>query len=336
MPLQSVVGGGSFTKGNIDVINTNFSVLSALTAGGSGNVIWLNPASSNTLTPDGSQSKPYTTLADAYNNARSGKNDVIMLVGDGTTSATARVNSSFTWSKNALHLVGVCSPVMISQRARIAPTGSTTAFTPFFTISGNGCVFQNIQWFHGFDTGTTAQINIVLNGSRNYFANCHIAGMGDAASAADAGSRSLKIGSAGSGENLFDSCTIGLDTVTRSAANATLEFTAATTRNTFRWCHFPFITSSATVLGIIGTGSGCMDRSQIFDNCVFDNAVQSTSTTMSGLATLAASAGGLLLFKQSVLVGITEYGTDATSRGQEYIDGLTGAAATSGIAVNPT
>ena len=92
----------------------------------------------------------------------------------------------------------------------------------------------------------------------------------------------------------------------------------------------------ATVLGYIGTGSGNMDRSNVFDSCIFDNAVQSTSTTMSGLGTLAASAGGLLLFKDCTLVGITEFGTDATTRGQCYVDGAAPTAATSGIAVNPT
>ena len=57
---------------------------------------------------------------------------------------------------------------------------------------------------------------------------------------------------------------------------------------------------------------------------------------MNGLATLPASAGGLLLIKDSTMVGITEFGTDATTRGQIYIDGASVVAATSGIAVNPT
>ena len=49
-----------------------------------------------------------------------------------------------------------------------------------------------------------------------------------------------------------------------------------------------------------------------------------------------ATLGGLLLFKDSTMVGITEFGTDATSRGQIYVDSGTVTAATSGIAVNPT
>lgn len=335
--MNTVTGGGAFTAKNISDINGNFSEILSLVLGLGGNVIWLNPSSPNLeQAPTGSQSRPFTTLADAYAVGRNGKNDAIVLVGNGAATGTARVESAFTWAKNALHLIGAASPVLYSQRARIAPTASTTAFTPFFTISGNGCVFKNIQWFHGFTTGTTSQVNMVLTGSRNYFENCAIDGMGDNESAQSAGSRSLVIGLAGSGENLFQSCSIGVDTVTRTAANASLEFTADTTRNVFRDCLFPFQTSSATVLGILGTGAACMDRHQIFDNCQFINNIKSTSTAMTVLGSLtSASPGGLLLYKQSVLVGITDYG-DTNALANSYIDGLTGAAATSGIAVNPS
>lgn len=335
MSLLQINGEGSFDASVKRAIVANFQAL-----GGAivdvGKVFFLDPANGSDTNDGLTSTTALDTLTAAYAKCTSGKNDVIVLMGDGATTGTARVNAAFTWSKNATHLFGYASPVMISQRARIAPTSTTTAFTPFFTISGNGCVFQNIQWFHGFDTGTTSQINMVLTGSRNFFVNCHIAGMGDAASAQSAGSRSLKIGSSGSGENVFQNCTVGIDTVTRTAANASVEFTAATTRNIFKGCVFPFMTSAATPLGFIGTGSGNMDRFQLFDNCVFINAIKSTSTTMTALGTLAASSGGLVLFKQCVLVGITDYGSDATTLAQLYIDGLTGAAATSGIAVNPS
>lgn len=333
--MLTISGGGAFTRQNISDLNANFASLQAPFT--PGNVIWCYPAAGvlNGV-QDGSQAHPYTDLPKAFSAARNGKNDIIFLVGNGAAGGTARMSATFAWNKDAVHLFGYASPTLLSQRARIAPTSAATAYTPFTTISGNGCIFQNIQWFMGFSTGTTNQIGMLLTGSRNVFVNCHIAGLADASSAGDAGSRSLKIGSGGSGENVFVDCTIGVDTVTRSAANATVEFTAATARNAFKNCVFPFLTSAATPLGFIGTGAGNMDRWQLFDNCKFINGVQSTSTTMSGLGTLAASSGGLLLFTNSTLVGISEFGTDATTRGQVYIDGGTVTAATSGIAVNPT
>jgi hypothetical protein len=272
----------------------------------------------------------FTTLSDAYAVAASGRNDVIVLIGDGAATGTARLSAGFTWAKHATHLIGVCAPSHVSQRARIAPTAAVTAFAHLFTVSGNGCIFKDIQFFHGFDTGTTAQIALIVSGSRNTFLNCHIGGMGDTTSGNDAGSRSLKITG---GENLFDNCTIGLDTVVRSAANASVEFASATARNRFTNCLFPFFTDDATVLGIIGSGSGNMDRFQIFERCKFINAIKSTSTAMTALATLAASSGGLILFDDCALVGITDFGSDATTFAQMFVMGPVPTAATSGLAV---
>lgn len=324
---------GAFLGETADSIQRNFTTLfSGLFQ--VGNVYYLNPLNGSDSLGDGSSGKPYQTLATAYARTVSGNNDVVVLIGDGGTTATARLSANFDWAKHATHLIGVSSGVNISNRSRIAPTAATTAFANFFTVSGTGCRFQNLQWFQGFDTGTTAQIALTVTGGRNMFVDCHIAGMGDAASAQNASSRNLKI--SGTGENQFVNCTIGIDTVTRTVANASVEFAGGAPRNEFKGCVFPIMTSSATVLGVIVSAAAGSDRFQLFKDCLFINAVNSSSTVMSGLATLAASMGGMLMFKDSTLVGITEFGTDATSRGQIVIDGGTVTAATSGIAVNPT
>jgi hypothetical protein len=301
-----------------------------------------------------SPERALATLYKAHALCLAGRNDVVYLIGDGSATGTARlslalaqgVDSAVTagtlvWSKKATHLVGITAPTSVAQRARIAPpTGTYTVTTfgsaTFVSVTASGCSFSNISLFHGFSTGGAAQICWNDTGGRNSYHNVNFGGIADAGSAADAGSRSLKIGSAGSGENTFHSCTIGLDTVTRGAANASIEFAGGSPRNRFIECVLPFTTSGATVLGIIGTGASCMDRWQSFERCAFINNVQSGSTTMSALATLPASAGGLLLFKDCSLVGITEFGTDATTRGQAYVDGGAATAGTSGIAVNPT
>jgi len=337
MSVQQLVSQvGAFTSATKDAINANFSTV----FGGLlqvGNVYFCKPDTTVPVSSQtGGQSAPDSTLLAAYNRCLAGNNDVVVLVGNGATSATARVDASFTWSKNATHLLGIASPVLMSQRARIAPTGTTTAFTPFFTISGNGCVFQNIQWFYGFDTGTTSALGVVLTGSRNYFKNCHIAGMGDAASAQSAGSRSLKIGSAGSGENLFEDCTIGIDTVARTAANASLELAGATPRNTFRRCLFPFMTSSATVIGILGTGAGCVDRTNLFESCTFENAIKSTSTTMTALLQFTnASPGGMVVFKDCAMVGVTKFG-DTNGLANSFLDMAAPSNSAGGLMVAPT
>lgn len=326
--------GGVFTGNAKTIINDNFTDL----YGGLlqvGNVFYCDAVNGSDSNSGESAALALATLSAAYNKCVTGKNDVVVLVGDGGTAATQRLSAAFTWSKSATHLIGISAPVLYSQRARIAPTSGATAYTPLFTISGNGCIFQNIQWFHGFTTGTTAQICMILTGSRNYFKNCHIAGMGDAESAADAGSRSLKIGSSGSGENLFDSCVIGVDTVTRSAANASIEFVAATVRNVFRNCILPLYTDDATALGLYGAAAGCLDRHQIFDGCMFLNAADSGSTTMTALVTLPASAGGFIILNNCISTGVTDLFSDATTAGQMYLGGGPPVAATSALGVNP-
>lgn len=301
----------------------------------------------------GAADDPIATLYQAQALMTAGNNDVAVIVGDGSTAATIRLSlalaqtitpavtaGTLVWAKRACHIIGMTAPTRVSQRARIAPpTGVYTAATfgsaLFADVTAQGCYFSNFSLFNGFSTGGAAQICWKDEGGRNYYNNVDFGGMGDAASAQDTGSRSLVI-TGTTGENTFDGCNIGLDTVTRTVANASLEFAAGTPRNLFRDCNFPFQTSASTPLGIIASGAASMDRYQEFDRCTFINNVQSTSTTMAGLATLSASAGGLLLFKDCTMVGITEFGTDATSRGQEYVDGASVVAASSGIAVNPT
>lgn len=319
-----------------------------------GNTWFVNPATGSDGNRGDTLSAPFATLYKAHSVMTSGNNDVCYLVGNGAASGSARlslanaqaVDSSATagtlnWTKSACHLIGICAPTAIAQRARIAPPSGTYTVTTFgsanfVVVTGSGCVFANISIFNGFSTGGAAQICWTDNGSRNYYSNVNFGGMGDAGSAGDAGSRSLKIGSGGSGENTFDNCVIGLDTVTRTAANASLELAGGTPRNIFRNCVFPFMTSAATPLGIIGTGNACVDRFNLFERCAFINNIKSTSTVMTVLTSFTtASPGGLLLHKDSTLVGITDFG-DTNGLANTYVDGGTVTAATSGIAVNPT
>lgn len=328
--LEQIAQQGAFSADIAALINNNFASVV-----GPGTRYYVEPAR-GADNNDGTLQKPLKTLRAGYDKAIAGRGDTVVLVSDGATTGTARLGAGFTWAKNNTHLVGIDSGVNLSNRARIAPTAGVTAFATLFTVSASGCRFQNIQWFHGFTAGTTAQICLSITGGRNLFIDCHIAGMGDtdAASAQDAGSRSVKI--ATTGENMFVRCTIGLDTVTRTVANASVEFAGGAPRNKFIDCDFPFITSAGTPLGVIVSAAAGSDRFQLFDRCRFINAIKSTSTQMDALSTLAASIGGMHIYKDCTLIGITEYGSDATSRAQIYVDGGAPTAATSGIAVNPT
>lgn len=318
-----------------------------------GNYWFVNPAIGADGN-DGSAALPLATLYEAHRRCIAGNNDVVVLVGNGSTSATARLslalaqasNSAATagtllWTKNATHLIGVTAPARIFQRARIAPpTGTYTEATfnslNFVSVTASGCYFANFSVYCGFSTGANGMICWQDTGSRNAYNNVSFLGMEDAESAQGTASRTLKIGTAGSGELAFYDCVIGSDTTTRTVANATLELAGGTPRNTFIRCTFPFMTSSASVLGILGTGDACIDRWQLFQDCTFINAIKSTSTGMTALVSLTtASPGGLLLFKSCTAVGMTKWGgTNALAN--SYVDGGAPTAATTGLAVNPS
>lgn len=319
-----------------------------------GKWIWCDPVNGSDGNYGNTPTQAVATLYAAHYRATSGNNDVVVLIGNGAASGTARLSlanaqvwdstataGTLVWSKNATHLIGIGAPTRVAQRARIAPPSGTYTVTTFgsanfITVTGNGCYFSNFSVFNGFSTGGAAQIAWTDTGSRNCYANVNIFGMADAGSAGDAGSRSVKIGASGSGESTWIDCVIGGDTVTRTAANASLELAGGTPRNSFIRCTFPFMTSAATPLGILGTGNACVDRWTLFQDCTFINNIKSTSTVMTVLASFTtASPGGLLLHKNSTLVGITDYG-DTNGLANTYVDGGTVTAATTGIAVNPT
>lgn len=321
-----------------------------------GDTYFVDPVNGSDGNPGTSPLKAFATLYAAHAAMTSGNNDVCVLIGNGAASGSARlstalaatIDSSATtgtlaWTKNACHLIGTGAPSRVAQRARIAPpsgtyTQATFGSGNFITVSGSGCIFANISVFNGFSTGGTDQIAWTDTGNRNYYWNMNIYGMADSASAADAGSRSLKIGSGGSGEHTFVDCVIGGDTVTRSAANASIEFAGGTPRNSFIRCTLPMITSAATPLFVLGSAASCIDRWQLFQDCNFINCMDSGSTALTGAVTLPASAGGLILMQRSTLVGdgSANWGTDATSLAQMYVDGGAPTAGTTGLAVNPT
>ena len=292
------------------------------------------------------------TLYQAHSRAADSNNDVVVLLSNGLSTGSSRLSTAsaqtidstvtagtLVWSKNALHLIGVSSPSN-NSRARIAPpTGTYTQATfgsgNFVTVSGSGCYFSNLSVYNGFSTGGTNQIAWTDSGERNVYQNCQFQGMNDAASAANTGSRSLKVGGAGTGENRFINCIIGDDTTTRTVANASLELTGGTPRNSFERCIFPVQGSAAGVLGILGTGAACIDRWNLFDRCVFINNIKSTSTQMTVLASLtSASSGGMLVFKDCDTIGMTKIG-DTNALANSYVSNV-GGAATGGLDVNPS
>ena len=172
--------------------------------------------------------------------------------------------------------------------------------------------------FSPFTTGTTAQIGLKVTGTRNTFNNCQISGMGDTASAQDAGSRSMLLTA---GENFFNHCALGLDTVVRTALNATVELQNGAARNVFEDCIFPALLSTAAAgLAVLVAAAAAIDRMTIFKHCLFYNAAAfSGGAAGTGVMKLVASAGGALLLQDCTEYGYTDWGYDAASKAEILI-----------------
>jgi hypothetical protein len=298
-------------------------------------------------------SRALASLYSAHYLATAGNNDVIFLIGTGaaagscrlsTANATASRDTSLTtgtlvWSKNATHLIGIAAPGQWARARIAAPTGTYTSSTfgsaTFMSVTGSGCYFSNLSLYQTFSTGENGEICLSVTGDYNVFSNMLIAGMQSAAAASGANSRNLVL--TGADDNLFTNCIIGTDTVTRSAANSSIQLATGSARNKFVDCELPIYTSAATsTFGLVAAAAGC-DRYTLFKNCLFLNAMDSGSTALTGAFSLAASAGGCIVVNGGGMVGdgAANWGADATSLAQMYVDNV-GGAATAGLMLNPT
>ena len=298
----------------------------------------------------GTAGRPFASLYKAHKMCTSGNNDTVFLIGDGTSTNTARLStanattadSSLTtgeliWSKNATHLIGISSGSG-NSRARIAtPTGTYTASTfgsnTCMTVSGSGCYISNISLTSSFSTGNASEVTMVVSGSYNTFNNV-TAGHLSPEALAGVGARSLKVTTGG--ENKFINCQFGFDTATRNTtANATLEFAGGTARDQFIGCVFPIRTSYSGSLHLLGTGNSCISSWILFKDCLFTNAMDGTSVNMTVMGSFTtASPSGSIILKGSAMFGATKWG-DTNFLANSYVDGV-GGAATAGIMLNPT
>jgi hypothetical protein len=293
-----------------------------------GNVFWVN----QTLGSDGNTggpADPLATLSEAHSRCLTNNNDVVFLTG------TVNITSTLTWSKSRTHLIGLAPQLLSQARARISQTGSSV-FTPLVTVSGSECIMRDIGTFHGF-ANASAQIAVEVSGGRNEFTRLLFGGMGNATAAAQVGGRSLLL-SGSTGENTFRQCQIGLDTISRTGANASLEFSGGNPRNVFEECIFPMLAGDANPLFGKTAAAASIDRFQLFRKCLFTNGIGSTGTAITQAFTMAASAGGVMIMQDCMLLGgntSTNWG-DAAAMAQMYIDSAQPAASTGGLAVNPT
>ena len=308
-----VLGGGGLT----------LPLMGGRIAGsGDAQVFFVDPANGSDSNDGLAPFKALDTVSAAYAKTVDKRGDVIYLINDGNTSGTSREDATITWANDNTHLVGLCAPTMLSQRARISPnTTFASIVTPQLTVSGHGNIFANISFFEGTSEDGKASECVRVTGNRNYFWNVAMMNMGDATnghSGDEATSCNLKI--SGGEENTFERCYIGLDTAARSTTNANVELVSAAARNIFVDCMFPMFADNAGALFVKIDGSGDIDRFVWFKNCMFYNAIGSTGTALTGAMDVHASAGGLVILDYCSVVGVTNGEWEAATNANIYIN----------------
>lgn len=245
-----------------------------------------------------------SNLSTLYDKLRDGYNDGIFFIGGSTAY---NPSAAMTWSKSYAHLIGI-GPALPGEGARSRIEGTATDdLTTIMTISGSGCVFENIKFSNLGDANTCLNC-VIVTGGRNVFTNCMFAGMGHATPGAVATGNSLKLDAAE--ENLFYRCTIGRDTILRAAANCELWATGGAVRNKFVQCEFVSQSATAGKFMVIVDN---IDRYLQFEDCLFYNFSTNWGTGPTDCFNVSASATHYIILRGACqLVGITGWGDTTT------------------------
>src|SRR3990167_5802093 len=262
-----------------------------------GNIYYVDPGTGSDSAGGKSRDDAFATVATAFAALTADQDDVVVIVGSSSTGRTSET-VAINWSKRRTHLVGNGPARKVNPRNGM---GFAAALSPCLTISATNCSFTNIS----IASFTDNDVLVEVTAGNNTFNNVHFQGIGHATPAGETGARCLLI--TGAGENEFYNCVFGIDTVTRSAANATVEVTGSSARNRFVGCDFVVFTSDAGVVHVKADTGNAFERFLLFDNCLFLNADLDSSTTLTVNMDLSATGNGTVFLKDSYSKGATDW-----------------------------
>lgn len=278
-------------------------------------VYFVDPANGNDNNSGLKPDEALDTVEAAYNKTVDKQGDIVFLLGDGSTTGTARDNA-IVWSNSNTHLIGVTAPTP-NQRARIAPpttdAADVDAYTPYITLSGSGCVFANFSIFQGNTEDSKSSVGILVSGSRNYLNNVSVLN-GAATNQGDEACYNIQVTGQ---ENVFETCYIGMDTAARgnNAVSANVRFGNDTAeeacRNIFRNCVFPCFADDTEPTFIYTKTDFDATRWNLFSGCTFVNT--GTSTLDAGVKW--SDTTGRLLLQNCGFIGVT----DVTAADSTYV-----------------
>jgi hypothetical protein len=276
------------------------AVLAGLPWGPNSNAYIVDPVNGDDDNDGKRWSKPLKTVAAAEALCTANQNDVVVFVGGPTADA---LTAPIAWDKDYTHLVGLSSDLPgLGQRCRL--TGSATAdLTELMTISGNGCIFRNLQFYNGADAEADSGA-VILTGDRCEFTNVMFSGINnEAVVGVRAGAFSLKLSAAV--ENYFRRCAIGSDTIVRAAANAELVMLSGSSKNTFEDCMFMSASSTAGKFMVSIDQTSTPTGLNYWKRCLFYNNSTNWVQALDNAFEVAGSQTHYLVLHDCQAVGIT-------------------------------
>ncbi len=261
--------------------------------------------------------RPLKTVEAAYALCTTLHNDVVLVLGEGTSF---QPTAALTWAKDFCHLIGLNSGGA-EPRSRIK-SAAALATTPFVTWSGDGCLVRNISFWH--ETSNAAGlVNVYVTGGRNTFDGCQFAGAVGTNNAS--GARSLKLGTADCSGNTFRNCWIGTDTIQEAAGVVDLEIGASTMHTLFDSCIFAH-SAGATAQPHV-TVNAAPGRLNLFRKCLFINEVPSVVQAEVFKTNGALAESSVIFVDECWKYGATDWNHD----NQGVITNVTIAANTTGV-----
>ena len=257
-------------------------VMAGIPFGVNAKYYFVDPANGSDGNDGLSIDKALASLAAAEDKCVANQHDTVFYIAG---SSGIDLSAALTWDKSYTHLIGICAPSHVAQRARIFQLSTLEGASPLLNITASGCIFKNFYIFQGVDDATSL-INVQVTGSRNYFENVHFAGGGHATQAIDGGA-SLKVN--GGSENKFKNCTFGVDTIAAATGMAGVLFDSAGARNAFEDCLFTMYAGHAGAKFVEIVDNAGFDRYILFKNCLFIN--DATAYTMTEAFTVPSGMG---------------------------------------------
>jgi hypothetical protein len=274
-------------------------VLTGIPWGPNSQAYIVDPQNGNDGNSGKTWSRSLLTLEAAYAKCVANQNDTVVLVG-GPTALNPAI--PIVWDKSYTHLVGLSAPLSMGQRCRVVGTGDLD-LSVLFTLSGSGCIVKNVQFFDGKNSAANGAC-VLVSGSRNYFENVFVAGMGDGTASGPstrAGSYSLEVTGA---ENLFRDCTVGLDTIPRTAASS--EAIISGVRNRFLHCEFRTqgLAAAGNFLVTIDASTSSKGQDTQFEDCLFFNFTPNWAAgTANAFTVLGSESYWVILRGRNQLIG---------------------------------